>query len=205
MIPYINRLSADIGNLCVPIKDIIRYSGCRQSEDEKLCSLCKDALEELCPFLNPRAVYAEVPVSFAGDIADFGFCKYESTSLRKFLGGDCTVYIFAATVGIGADRLISRYSSILPSRAVITDGCATAAIECFCDYICRDVFHTNEQERFSPGYGDLPLEMQRDIMEILDASINIGLSMTDSYLLTPTKSVTAIVKSPCQSVTDIPL
>lgn len=194
MTPYINRLSADIEKLLIPIKDIIRYSGCRQSEDEKLCSLCKDALEELRPHLTPRAVYAEIPVSFTGDTADFGFCKYESKSLRKFLGGDCRAYIFAATVGIGADRLISRYSPILPSRAVTIDGCATAAIECFCDYICKEIFRTNEQERFSPGYGDLPLEMQRDITKILDASLNIGLSMTDSYLLTPTKSVTAIVR-----------
>lgn len=196
MTPHLKLISAEPCSLCVPLRDIIRYSGCRQSEDEKICALCEEALEELCTFITPRAVYTEAEVKFTGNTADFGFCRYESKSLRTFLGGDCTVFIFCATVGIGADRLISRYSLTKPSRAVITDGCATAAIECFCDYICRDIFCTNPQERFSPGYGDLPLEMQKGILNYLDASLNIGLSMTDSYLLTPTKSVTAIVRKP---------
>lgn len=195
MTPDTKVISLEACELCVPLRDIIRYSGCRQSEDERLCNMSKEALRELCGVITPKAVFAEVPVTFTDDESDFGFCKYKSKSLRTFLGGDCTAYIFCATVGLGADRLIARYSPIQPSRAVITDGCATAAIECFCDYICRDIFHTNEQERFSPGYGDLPLEMQKSIIEFLSASLNIGLSMTDSYLLTPTKSVTAIVKS----------
>ncbi len=205
MTPQLNIISLESEKLCVPIKDIIRYSGCRQSEDEKLCSLCREALDELCGYITPKAVFTEVPVRFSGNTADFGFCKHESKSLKTFLGGDCTAYIFCATIGIGADRLIARYSPISPSRAVIIDGCATAAIESFCDYICKEVFGTNEQERFSPGYGDLPLDMQKDILVHLNTSLNIGLSMTDSYLLTPTKSVTAIVKFPCQSQTDTPL
>ncbi len=196
MTPYLNTITLDAEKLCIPTSDIIRYSGCRQSKDEKLCAMCKEASDELCALITPRAVFAEVCVKFAEDVADFGFCKYESRSLRKFLGGDCTAYIFAATLGVGADRLIARYSPILPSRAVVTDGCATASIECFCDYICREIFKTDEQARFSPGYGDLPLKMQKDILALLDANLKIGLSMTDSYLLTPTKSVTAIVKKP---------
>lgn len=194
MTPHLNVISLESSSLCVPIKDILRYSGCRQSEDKRLCNMSKEALSELCGVITPKAVFAEIPVTFTDDEADFGFCKHKSKSLRTFLGGDCTAYIFCATLGIGADRLIARYSPIQPSRAVITDGCATAAIESFCDYICAEIFRTNAQERFSPGYGDLPIEMQRDIITFLSASLNIGLSMTDSYLLTPTKSVTAIVK-----------
>lgn len=199
MTPLVNIINLDAEKLRVPTKDIILYSGCRQSKDEKLCAMCEEVLLELKDAITPRAVFAEVPVKFSEDVADFGFCKYKSSSLKKFLGGDCTAYIFAATIGVGADRLIARYSPIIPSRAVITDGCATAAIEAFCDYICGEVFHTDIQARFSPGYGDLPLEMQKDILSLLGTNLNMGLSMTDSYLLTPTKSVTAIVKSPCQS------
>lgn len=196
MTPLVNIINLDADKLCVPTKDIILYSGCRQSTDEKLCAMCEEVLTQLRGEITPRAVFAKVSVKFSGDTADFGFCKYKSTSLKKFLGGNCTVYIFAATIGVGADRLIARYSPILPSRAVITDGCATAAIEAFCDYICGEVFCTEKQARFSPGYGDLPLEMQKDILSLLGTSLNMGLSMTDSYLLTPTKSVTAIVKKP---------
>lgn len=202
----IKVLSLDASALCIPCKDIMLYSGCRNSTDEKLTALCNECLYELKETLTPRAVCAEITVNFADNIADFGFYKAKSKSLRTFLGDCQKAYIFAATIGIGADRLISRYSTLSPSKAVITDGCATAAIECFCDYLCGEFFGVPCQERFSPGYGDLPLEMQPYILSYLDAPLNIGLSMTDSMLLTPTKSVTAIVKKPlCQSVTTLPL
>lgn len=192
--PHTKIISLDSEKLCVPTCDILRYSGCREQDDERMCALAKDALRELADKLTLRAVYAEVPMHFEGDEADFGFFKTESSALRKFLGGNCTTSVFAATIGIGADRLIAKYSPILPSRAVIIDGAATAAIECLCDYICSEIFGIKAQARFSPGYGDLTLEMQPEILKFLNTSLNIGLSMTDSMLLTPTKSVTAIAK-----------
>ena len=191
----IKVLRADTSQICIREKDILLYSGCRGCEDEKLTALCCDCLHELIEKLSLRAVYTEVDVTFDGNVADFGFYKAESKSLRTFLGDSGKAFVFAATIGIDADRLISRYSTLSPSRAVITDGCATAAIECFCDYLCSGIFGVPCQERFSPGYGDLPLEMQPHILSYLETHLNIGLSMTDSMLLTPTKSVTAIVKS----------
>lgn len=201
----IKILSVEASELCIPGKDIMLYSGCRNCTDEKLTALCSECLGEIKETLTLRAVYSEVFVNFRGNTADFGFYKADSKSLKTFLEGSGKAYIFAATIGIGADRLISRYSALSPSKAVIIDGCATAAVECFCDYLCGEILGVPCQERFSPGYGDLPLEMQPNILSYLDAHLSIGLSMTDSMLLTPTKSVTAIVKSPCQSVTDIPL
>lgn len=190
----IKVITVDASEICVPCKDIMLYSGCRNSTDEKLTALCNDCLDELRDSLTLRAVYAEAPVKFTENTADFGFYKGKSTSLKKFMDGTDRAYIFAATIGLGADRLISRYSTLSPSKAVIMDGCATAYIECFCDYLCSEIFAVPAQERFSPGYGDLPLTMQKDIISFLNTNLNIGLSMTDSMLLTPTKSVTAIVK-----------
>ena len=56
--------------------------------------------------------------------------------------------------------------------------------------------------RFSPGYGDFSILYQKDVLRMLDAPKKIGLTMTDGYMLTPTKSVTAIIgisntKEPC--------
>ncbi len=195
----IEIISREFSCLCVPLKDILLYSGCRNCEDPKLLSLCAECLEELSCLVNLKAVYSEAHVDFEGNIADFGFYKTESKSLKTFLSGWDEAYIFAATIGIGADRLINKYSTLSPSRAVIIDGCATAAIECWCDYLCEEIFCVPAQERFSPGYGDLPLDMQPQILSYLGANLNIGLSMTDSMLLTPTKSVTAIVKK----ITDV--
>ena len=47
--------------------------------------------------------------------------------------------------------------------------------------------------RFSPGYGDFPLEYQRELLGVLDAAKRIGLTLTDSLLMAPSKSVTAVI------------
>ena len=47
--------------------------------------------------------------------------------------------------------------------------------------------------RFSPGYGDLPLELQKDVFRVLDCPRKIGLSLNESLLMSPSKSVTAII------------
>ena len=47
--------------------------------------------------------------------------------------------------------------------------------------------------RFSPGYGDLPLEFQRDFFRILRPQRRIGVTLTDACLMVPSKSVTALV------------
>ncbi len=195
MTPHIETITIDPSTLCVPSCDMLRYSGCREQSDERLCALSREVYEELVPLLTPMAICTRVQVRFQGDVADFGYFRTESRSLHKFLGGDCTAILFAATVGLGADRLIAKYSPILPSRAVIADGCATAAIECLCDHLCSSVFGVAPSARFSPGYGDLPLKIQGDILSLVQAHLKIGLSMTDSMMLTPTKSVTAIVKA----------
>ena len=46
--------------------------------------------------------------------------------------------------------------------------------------------------RHSPGYGEMPLELSREILAVLDATNRVGVALTESQLLVPTKSVTAI-------------
>ena len=43
-----------------------------------------------------------------------------------------------------------------------------------------------------PGYGEMPLSMSREIIEKLEATRRIGVAVTDSDLLVPSKSVTAV-------------
>ena len=69
-------------------------------------------------------------------------------------------------------------------------------LESFCDIFCRDIsceYNEKLRPRVSPGYGDIPLSMQKEIFSALDCSRKIGLSLNASLLMTPTKSVTAIV------------
>ena len=48
-------------------------------------------------------------------------------------------------------------------------------------------------DRFSPGYGDLPLCIQPEVCAALDAGRRVGIHVSDSFLMNPMKSVTAVI------------
>lgn len=83
------------------------------------------------------------------------------------------------------------------SRAVILDACASALVESGCDAAEAEIKARFPDryltDRFSPGYGDLPLELQPSICAALDTPRRLGLHVTGSLLLNPGKSVTAVI------------
>lgn len=106
-----------------------------------------------------------------------------------------TVYLMACTLGPQAERLITLKSHLSPTSGLIADACASTLVEAWCDK-CEAEIRSRAGDltfRYSPGYGDLSLKIQKSILEVLEAHKRIGLSINDSYLLTPRKSVVAIL------------
>ena len=122
-----------------------------------------------------------------------------SQSLARNLRGCENVYLMAATLGLGPDRLIARASVTHMSRAVTLQAAAAAMIESWCDEVNQRIIREAAEEgfycrpRFSPGYGDFALEFQEDFAQILRLQKEIGVSLTESLLMMPSKSVTAII------------
>ena len=106
--------------------------------------------------------------------------------------------MFAATVGFAPDRYIAREQQRSPLKALLAQGFGAERVERLCEVFCAEVGEDAETRalvctpRFSPGYGDLPLEAQRDFFRILDCGRHIGVSLGESLLMSPTKSVTAV-------------
>ena len=174
-------------------KEALRHAGCRAADEETL-KLLRSCIDETEDKLTYNVCYGEFPVSINGGLCNFGAFSVQSADLAKNLYGCESVLLFAATVGVGIDRLISKYSRISPARSVIIDALGAERIEALCDALCEDFALENKAKlkpRFSPGYGDLPLEAQKDIFAVLDCPRKIGLSLNDSLLMSPTKSVTA--------------
>ena len=125
--------------------------------------------------------------------------EIRSRSLSRNLRGCENVYLMAATLGIGPDRLIARASVTHMSRAVTLQAAAAAMIESWCDEVNQKIIREASEQgfycrpRFSPGYGDFPLEYQQDFAQILRMQKEIGVSLTESLLMIPTKSVTAVI------------
>ena len=120
-----------------------------------------------------------------------------AADIKKHLEGCHTAVMMCATIGSEIDKLI-RISQISDmARAVVLDSFASVAVEQVCqkvDEILAEKYSGKYMTfRFSPGYGDYPIEMQKEYLRILDAPRKIGLTTGDSCLLVPSKSVTAVL------------
>lgn len=171
-------------------EEVLRYSG-SIVETEDISELIDTSVSLINERINPCVCFCKLPFSVKDDVCDLGVFSFRSSDLARCLSGFSKVVLFAATIGIDADRLIIRYGRLVPSRGVMLSAVADERIEALCDAFCADV--GAKSMRFSPGYGDLPLDVQRDIFALLACPKNIGLTLNGSLLMSPSKSVTAIV------------
>ncbi len=173
--------------------EVLRYASVKTKSAE-ISDLMSSCISEAAGVTDPKLCYIELDLSSSGDELCFGAFSLTSRDLAKCLSGCKKALIFAATIGIGLDRLIMKYSRLSPSRALILQAIGAERIETLCDEFEKELskeFVT--RPRFSPGYGDLSLDVQRDIFKILDAPRRIGISLNESLSMSPTKSVTAII------------
>ena len=180
------------------IKEIMRYAGAKgdSCEVEELVLSC---IEEARDRFVYKVCFKEIPISLADDRLDLGFAVTDSADLRKNLKNCGSIVLFAATVGMEIDRLVARYSTVSPARALIFQAIGGERIESLCDLFNSDVKDKQAaagrgtRPRYSPGYGDLPLSFQKDIFRVLDCPRKIGVTLNDSLLMSPSKSVTALI------------
>ena len=182
-------------------KEAVRYLGYgRNAADEKTLALIEDAFAELERTVSLKSVWRIFDLEQTVDGKNIiGNMEIESNSLTRNLKGCVKAVLFGATLGAGTDRLIARISLSDMAKAVVIQSCAAVLLEEYCDE--RQVAIGEELEaeglflrpRFSPGYGDFDITYQQPLMRMLDCAKTIGLTMTDSFMMTPAKSVTALI------------
>lgn len=178
-------------------REIMRYARI-QGGIENYQELIDACITEAEPVLSYRVSYTLLPVSRENDSIIVGNITTHSNTIKKAIRNAQQVLLFAATIGAPFDRLLHRYSVTEPSKALILQAIGAERVESLCDAfcakindeLCKDEKHLTP--RVSPGYGDISLSMQRDIFAILDCPRKIGLTLDESLLMSPSKSVTAI-------------
>lgn len=180
--------------------EIWRYAGYKgiPSEDEKeLLSLLQDVLTESKGSLEYKVCYVRAEVKWEDGMPILPF-SHHSENLAKCLTGSTEVVMFCATIGMSVDKFINRYEKRKPAKALMFQAYGAERVEAVCDTFCRQIKEEVKNDglyctpRFSPGYGDLELEIQKAFFDILDCPRQIGVFLNDSLLMTPSKSVTAI-------------
>lgn len=182
-------------------KEAVRYLGYgTHAVDEGTLLLIKSAFEELEQVAEKRAICRV----FDLEIKEYpwirvGNLDIESKHLYKNLMGCDKAAILGTTLGIGVDRLLKRASVRDMAYAVVVQACAAALLEEYCDEVQQELeMKINEENRylrprFSPGYGDFNIVYQKKILQLIDAAKQIGLSLTESCMMVPAKSVTALI------------
>ena len=142
-----------------------------------------------------KAVWRKSEITFVGDdTVRFDFGEIKSASLCKNLEGCKQAYVFAATAGIGTDRLLLKYQQLDPVKAMVLSAVGSSAVECWCDKVNEKIADGKKtRPRFSPGYGGVELCHQRAVLDYLDAGKRLGITLTESFFMTPVKSVTACI------------
>ncbi len=178
--------------------EVLRYLGGPLTDiPDALLQTVQQTATELQSTARPKAVWRIF--SLDGTALLGTTLSLSGVDIQRHLT-DCTKgVLMAATLGADVERLIMHAQVSDLSKALILDSCASAAIENICDNLEADLRTQVEADgffltdRFSPGYGDLPLALQSDFCTLLNTQRQIGLTVSQSNILIPRKSVTAIL------------
>lgn len=169
--------------------EALRYLGVRGEADGQTLALLEQGERELNAAVFPAFCWQAEKKSECGGLL-------RGSDIQKHLDSSEEVLFFAATLGAQADRLIRAAQVGNMAYALVLDALSSAMIERYCDE-CETVMREKTggyfTARFSPGYGDFPIELQGALLRFLSAEKRIGLTATENHILIPRKSVTAVI------------
>lgn len=182
------------------IDEALRYMGYKgQAIDENMSALIEDAGKQCLSCSRPAYIYKLFDISHDHEKVNIqnSSLSFEGKSIYKHLKGCSKCAIMAVTIGAGFDSRLTIMQQSDPTKAVIFNSCGSALIEQVCDAVEQEILEKTGMNkhnfRFSPGYGDLPLETQKTIFRVLSPEKTAGINLTPTNLLIPVKSVTAIL------------
>ena len=184
-----------------PLKmsEIKRYSGLDQYTDFPV-HLLDQACNEAYLLAHPQATWQiyDYDVSTA-TIMGAQPLTLQAPKIINYLSGAVQVVVIALTIGQQLENKVSEYFiSGEYTSGLLLDAAGTAAVEVAADQVCEFIKRQAAQQgylalpRFSPGYGNWDVTVQPLILELANAHF-INLTATDSCMLEPRKSITAVI------------
>jgi hypothetical protein len=177
-------------------REILRYAGVK-SENGEYDAMLDELMRLVLPHLSYRVCYTVLPITHTSHMT-VGGIDFSSAMLESHFSDASYALLFCATVGAEIDRQVSKLALRSPTAALLCNAIGTERVESLCDEFCRDVAIADASPhhrapRYSAGYGDLSLEWQRTVFDILTPERHIGVALRESLLMSPSKSVTAFV------------
>ena len=181
------------------LQEALRYLGGGDRPPETLRRLAEPVAQRLTAAIRPRYCYRVFPLTrqAEGYVLEGTGVTLRGQTARTMLSDCRQAALLACTLGAPFDAMLRTEQARDMAQAVLLDACGSAWVEAGCDQAELELQELLPAlyltDRFSPGYGDLPLSLQPALCAALDAGRRLGLSVTPSLLLNPAKSVTAII------------
>ena len=187
----------ELGEIAPDEAEILRYAMLPRNAQDGADLPLDACLAEIRGRVRCRAVWRECPLVRTEEGLDLGFAVTRSKDLGTRLSGCEAILLFCCTAGVEMDRLIARAALRSPVHGLLMHAIGAQQVEGACDALCAQLAGLFPEyalsPRYSPGYGDLPLALQREVFAALDCERQIGVTLTNSLLMRPSKSVTAII------------
>ena len=181
------------------IDEVLRYLGVRGEAPAELRRRVERTAEEVADSLTPKYVCRAFPLAAAEQGIELrGSGVVLTGSLAGRMLADCnTAILLCCTLGLEFERRLRAVARRDMGEASVFDACGSAWVEAGCDAAEAKLaarFAPNYlTDRFSPGYEDLPLSLQPAVIACLDAERRLGVHLNERFLMTPSKSVTAVI------------
>jgi len=184
--------------MTVDLKEVGRYLLLHGREpDQALAEKMARLGERASDAVRPARVWRRFP--FDGVSVSSGGLRLDlSGTAADHLAGCRAAYLACGTLGAGFDAFHRRVSAVSGADALVVQAIGAAMIESWMDGVEDAIRAELEQgealvPRYSPGYGDFPLEAQKTLLALLDAPRSVGVSLTSSLMMVPSKSVSAVI------------
>ena len=197
---FVNRIDSSL--LEPDYNEIFRYMGYglkdRTELDDEVRKMVYQIVPEFQKILCPQGVYVFYPLKIENENLIFNGNQLKSCQLSRFLSECSAICLFAATIGPQADLQIRKMQKIAPVKAVIMQATGAMFIEEVVNLLNDKIKKDAEAQgftakpRYSPGYGDVSLDVQKDFFRLLPCT-KIGLTLMDTLVMAPEKSVTAFI------------
>ena len=182
----------------IDVKEALRYAGVGEP-DENALRIVRQAAELVEKRASPRYTYRVLSVAHTErdvSLPEAGLIL--PGNLAKTMLADCEkAALLLCTLGAEFDRLLRTAQARDMVQALYIDACGSASVERGCDAAEKEIAARHPglylTDRFSPGYGDLPLSIQPGLLRALNGEKRLGVCAGPSYLLNPMKSVTAVI------------
>lgn len=186
--------------ISISTSEAYRYLGGKGTPDEKTELELENAGKMVLNCASPRVIKRSFRIDDNSGLAVAGTpMLLEGKSIAALLNSCKDCVLFCTTIGNEIEALLRKWQIKNIAFAAMLDACASSAVESLCELVEREIYDEYKAQelyltdRFSPGYGDFPLSVQREFCAVLDTPRKIGVCVNESGIMIPRKSVTAII------------